>query len=402
MQPKSSFLKIMQERGFIADCTDLAALDEALMQPGQKAYVGYDLTATSLHVGHLMNIMAMRWFADCGHEPLLLTGRGTTMVGDPSFRNTARPMLPMEEIDANAHKIRSSLVSLMDGRKHQIVDNADWINEVSLMNFLRNIGSQFTVNKMLSFESVKGRLKDGGSISLIEFCYMTLQAWDFDMLSLYKGCILQMGGSDQWGNIVNGVELVRKRQSKKVFGLTTPLLTNSSGQKMGKTANGAVWLNAEQMSPYDFWQFWRNVDDADVGRFLKLFTTLPVELCEQLGAAEGAQINASKAILADHVTTMVHGEIAALDAGAQAAAVFRGTGGADQLPQFDLSVEDARLAKALVAIGFARSGKEARRAIEAGEVRVNGAMVTEAGAEVQSRDVIAQGKRRQARVVVKG
>lgn len=400
MQPKSSFLKIMQERGFIADCTDLAGLDEALTQPGQKAYVGYDLTASSLHVGHLMNIMAMRWFADCGHVPLLLTGRGTTMVGDPSFRNAARPMLSEQEIAANAHQIRSCLVALMDGRRHEVVDNAKWIQEVSLMNFLREIGSHFTVNRMMSFESVKGRLRDGGSISLIEFCYMTLQAWDFDMLALYEGCILQMGGSDQWGNIVNGVDLVRKRQSKKVFGLTTPLLTNSAGQKMGKTSNGAVWLNADMMSPYDFWQFWRNVDDADVGRFLKLFTTLPVETCELLGSAGGAALNRSKEILADHVTAMVHGEAAAQNAGAQAAAVFRGEGGDENLPSFTLGQEDARLAKAIVAVGFAKSGKEARRRIEAGEASVNGYQTLDAGLALNNGDTISLGRKRIARVSV--
>ena len=279
--PKSDFLRIIIERGFLADCTDLQALDEALLQGVVPAYIGYDATAQSLHVGHLLNIMLLRWMQKTGHKPITLMGGGTTKVGDPSFRSEERPLLTPAAIDANIASMKTVFAKYLrygDGAADAIMlNNAEWLDALNYLEFLRDIGRHFSVNRMLSFESVKSRIDREQSLSFLEFNYMILQAYDFLELRRRYGCLLQMGGSDQWGNIVNGIDLTRRVIDAQIYGLTTPLLTTSDGRKMGKSQGGAVWLNADLLSPYEFWQFWRNTTDADVGRFLKLYTELPVE-----------------------------------------------------------------------------------------------------------------------------
>ena len=278
---KSDFLHVMQSRGFLADCTDLQALDAALVTPGQTAYIGYDATAPSLHVGHQMNIMVLRWFQQTGHRPITLMGGGTTKVGDPSFRSDERPLLDAAAIDANIARIKQAFAAFVDYDSALMLNNAEWLDDLKYLDFLRDIGRHFSVNRMLSFESVKSRLDREQSLSFLEFNYMILQAYDFMELNRRHGCLLQMGGSDQWGNIVNGIDLTRRVRETEVYGLTTPLLTTSDGRKMGKSQGGAVWLNADMLSPYEYWQFWRNTTDADVGRFLKLFTELPLDECDR-------------------------------------------------------------------------------------------------------------------------
>jgi tyrosyl-tRNA synthetase len=296
--PKSDFLAVMIARGFLADCTDLQGLDEALVAGVVPAYIGYDATARSLHVGHLMNVMALRWLQKTGGKPITLMGGGTTKVGDPSFRSEERPLLTAEAIDANIASMKTvfgRLISYDDSPTGALmVNNAEWLDNLNYLSFLRDIGRHFSVNRMLSFESVKSRLDREQSLSFLEFNYMILQAYDFLELNRRYGCLLQMGGSDQWGNIVNGIDLTRRVLDREIFGLTTPLLAMSDGRKMGKSLGGAVWLNADMLSPYEFWQFWRNIPDADVGRFLKLYTELPVDECERLGALGGSESNLGK------------------------------------------------------------------------------------------------------------
>ena len=291
--PKSDFMHVMMERGFLADCTDYQALDEALVKGVVPGYIGFDATATSLHVGSLIQIMMLRWLQKTGGKPIVLMGGGTTKVGDPSFRAEERPLLTAAQIDANIGGIRRAFapyVAFGDGPKDAVmVNNAAWLDGLNYLEFLRDIGRHFSVNRMLSFESVKSRLDREQSLSFLEFNYMILQAYDFLELNRRHGCLMQMGGSDQWGNIVNGVDLTRRVSGAEVFGLTTHLLTTSDGRKMGKSAGGAVWLNAELLSPYGFWQFWRNTTDADVGRFLSLYSELPVEDCRRLGALGGVR-----------------------------------------------------------------------------------------------------------------
>ena len=293
-QPKSDFLQIMMERGFVADCTDYSRLDEALLEGGMPAYIGFDATATSLHVGSLIQIMMLRWLQKTGGKPITLMGGGTTKVGDPSFRADERPLLTPEKIDQNIAGIQKVFAAYMtygEGPSDALmINNAEWLDELNYLDFLRDIGRHFSVNRMLSFESVKSRLDREQSLSFLEFNYMILQAYDFLELNRRYGCLLQMGGSDQWGNIVNGIDLTRRVLDHEIYGLTSPLLTTSDGKKMGKSQDGAVWLNADMRSPYEFWQFWRNTTDADVGRFLKLYTELPVDECERLGALGGAEI----------------------------------------------------------------------------------------------------------------
>ncbi|HJO50643.1 MAG TPA: tyrosine--tRNA ligase, partial [Sulfitobacter pontiacus] len=304
--PKSDFIRIMMERGFLADCTDYQGLDDALINGAVPAYIGYDATAKSLHVGHLMNIMVLRWLQKCGGKPITLMGGGTTKVGDPSFRSDERPLLDNAAIDANIagmQQVFEKYLSYGDGDSDAIMlNNAEWLDNLNYLEFLRDIGRHFSVNRMLSFESVKSRLDREQSLSFLEFNYMILQAYDFLELNRRYGCLLQMGGSDQWGNIVNGIDLTRRVLDQEIFGLTTPLLTTSDGRKMGKSQGGAIWLNGDMLSPYEFWQFWRNTTDADTGKFLKIFTELPVEECDRLGALEGSDINAAKIILANEVT----------------------------------------------------------------------------------------------------
>ena len=329
IRPKSDFLDVMVARGYLQDCTDLAGLDERLIAGVVPTYIGYDATAKSLHVGHLLNIMMLRWLQKTGHKPITLMGGGTTKVGDPSFRSDERPLLTPAEIAANIATMRGVFAKYLDygpGLTGAIMlDNADWLDALNYLEFLRDIGRHFSVNRMLSFESVKSRLDRDQSLSFLEFNYMILQAYDFLELHRREGCLLQMGGSDQWGNIVNGIDLTRRVAGAEVFGLTSPLLTTTDGAKMGKSAGGAVWLNAEMLSPYAFWQFWRNTADADVGRFLKLYTELPVEECDRLGRLGGAEINAAKIILANEVTTLCHGAEAAAEAETAAKALFSTT-----------------------------------------------------------------------------
>ncbi|MCA8881898.1 MAG: tyrosine--tRNA ligase [Rhodobacteraceae bacterium] len=383
--PKSEFLNVMRERGFMADCTDLEGLDAALMAGVVPAYIGYDATAASLHVGHLLNIMMLRWLQKTGHRPITLMGGGTTKVGDPSFRSEERPLLTPDQIDANIAGMKQVFARYLDYGENGalMLNNAEWLDGLNYLDFLRDIGRHFSVNRMLSFESVKSRLDREQSLSFLEFNYMILQAYDF--LELYRryGCLLQMGGSDQWGNIVNGIDLTRRVLDREIFGLTSPLLTTSDGRKMGKSAGGAVWLNAEMLSPYEFWQFWRNTTDADVGRFLKLYTELPVAECDRLGALDGAEINEAKIRLANEVTALLHGPDAAAAAEATAREVFEKGGVGEDLPTLTLTAEEVgdgiSVVQLIVRSGLAKSGKEAKRLIADNGARIDDSPLTDAG-----------------------
>lgn len=301
---KSDFINIISERGFINQCTDLEKLDLWLENKNRNAYIGFDATADSLHVGHLVSLMAMRWFKKTGNNPLMLIGGGTSLVGDPSFRNTSRPILTSEEISKNINQIKESSQLII--KDMEIQNNNDWLKNINLLDFLRDIGSQFTISKMVSFESVKNRLNDG--LTFMEFTYMLLQAFDFFELSKKRDCFIQMGGSDQWGNIINGIELIRRKNEKEAFGLTFPLLSTADGQKMGKTANGAVWLSKAKLSNFEFWQFWRNINDKDINKFLLLFTELPIKEINKLSKLSGQDCNIAKEILANEVTKIVRGQ----------------------------------------------------------------------------------------------
>ncbi|WP_106744411.1 tyrosine--tRNA ligase [Yoonia maritima] len=378
--PKSEFMSVMMTRGFLADCTDYQALDEALSKGVVPAYIGFDATASSLHVGSLIQIMMLRWLQKTGHKPITLMGGGTTKVGDPSFRADERPLLGPEQIDANIAGIKKVFAAYIDydtetPNQALMLNNAEWLDELNYLDFLRDIGRHFSINRMLSFESVKSRLDREQSLSFLEFNYMILQAYDFLELNRRYGCLLQMGGSDQWGNIVNGIDLTRRVLDHEIYGLTSPLLTTSDGKKMGKSQSGAVWLNADMLSPYEFWQFWRNTTDADTGRFLKLYTELPVEECDRLGALEGSEINAAKIILANEVTTLLHGAEAAKAAEATAREVFEKGGVGDDLPTLTLSADELgdgiSIVQIFVRSGLSGSGKEAKRLIAENGARVN-------------------------------
>lgn len=382
-RPKSPFLTVMVERGYLADCTDLQALDDALIEGPVTAYIGYDATAASLHVGHLLNIMMLRWFQKTGNKPITLMGGGTTKVGDPSFRSEERPLLGPEQIQSNIDGMAQVFARYLDygDGAAMMLNNAEWLDGLNYLDFLRDIGRHFSVNRMLSFESVKSRLDREQSLSFLEFNYMILQAYDF--LELYRryGCRLQMGGSDQWGNIVNGIDLTRRVLDAEIWGLTSPLLTTSDGRKMGKSAGGAVWLNGAMLSPYEFWQFWRNTTDADVGRFLKLYTELPVAECDRLGALEGQAINDAKIVLANEVTTLLHGAEAAASAEATARQVFEqgGTGADLELVAMPASAFEGGLSvvQMLAQSGLTASGKEAKRLIAEGGLRLNNDAVSD-------------------------
>ncbi|MGR3482010.1 tyrosine--tRNA ligase [Salipiger marinus] len=385
--PKSDFMRVMMERGYLADCTDYQSLDEALSQGVVTAYIGYDATAKSLHVGHLLNIMMLRWLQKTGHRPITLMGGGTTKVGDPSFRADERPLLTPDQIDANIDGMKQVFAKYLtygDGATEALMlNNAEWLDGLNYLEFLRDIGRHFSVNRMLAFESVKSRLDREQSLSFLEFNYMILQAYDFLELNRRYGCVLQMGGSDQWGNIINGIDLTRRVLDAQIFGLTSPLLTTSDGRKMGKSQGGAMWLNADMLSPYEFWQFWRNTTDADVGRFLKLYTELPLEECNRLAALEGSDINAAKIVLANEVTTLCHGAEAAAAAEATAHEVFEKGGVGDDLPTVELSAaelgEGLSIVQLIVRAGLAKSGKEAKRLIVENGARLDDAPLTDAG-----------------------
>jgi tyrosyl-tRNA synthetase len=411
--PKSEFLRVMFERGFVADCTDYQALDEALIKGVVPAYIGYDATAPSLHVGHLMNIMVLRWLRKTGHKPITLMGGGTTKVGDPSFRSEERPLLTPAAIDANIAGLKRVFARYLDYSDAPngaiMLNNAEWLDNLNYLDFLRDIGRHFSVNRMLSFESVKSRLDREQSLSFLEFNYMILQAYDFLELNRRYGCLLQMGGSDQWGNIVNGIDLTRRVIDREIYGLTTPLLTTSDGRKMGKSAAGAVWLNGEMLSPYEFWQFWRNTTDADVGRFLKIFTELPVEECDRLGALGGAEINAAKVLLANLATGLLHGTEAAATAEATARDVFEKGGIGEDLPTVRLAPSELAdgigIVQLFVRAGLAASGKDAKRLIAEGGARLNDEPVLDAGLRIGAGELaepvkLTAGRKRHALVVI--
>ncbi len=414
--PKSDFVAVMMERGFLADCTDYQGLDDALLQGVRPAYIGFDATAKSLHVGSLIQIMMLRWFQKTGHQPITLMGGGTTKVGDPSFRADERPLLTEAQIDDNIAGIKKVFSAYIDydsdaPNKALMLNNAEWLDGLNYLEFLRDIGRHFSVNRMLSFESVKSRLDREQSLSFLEFNYMILQAYDFMELNNRYGCILQMGGSDQWGNIVNGIDLTRRTIDHEVYGLTSPLLTTSDGKKMGKTADGAVWLNADMRSPYEFWQFWRNTTDADVGRFLKLYTELPVEECERIGALQGSEINEGKVILANEVTTLLHGAEAAAAAEATAREVFEKGGVGDDLPTLSLSPADLgdgiSIVQLIVKSGLAKSGKDAKRLIAENGAKIDDQPLTDAGLMIDAGALsspikLSAGKKRHALVRLDG
>ncbi len=409
--PKSEFIATITARGFVADCTDLQELDERFHKETVTGYIGFDLTATSLHIGNLVQIMLLRWMQKTGHRPITLMGGGTTKVGDPSGKDEMRKILSVEQINIHADGIRkvfANYISYGDGPTDSpLVNNAEWLDELKYIEFLRDIGKHFTINRLLAFESVKSRLDREQALSFIEFNYMLLQSYDF--LELYRrhGCILQMGGSDQWGNIVSGADLIRRVEHADAFGLTTPLVTRSDGKKMGKSADGAVWLNEDMMSSYDFWQWWRNVDDADVGKFLKMFTEMPIEECERLGALGGAEINDAKIILANEVTSLCRGGDAAQAAEATAREVFERGGVGDDLPTLELSAGDLSdgisVAQLFVRAGLAKSGKEAKRLIAEHGARLDDVPVSDAGQMIHADGLgapikLSAGKKRHALV----
>lgn len=411
-KPKSEFLRVMETRGFLSDCTDMEGLDEALLNGIVPAYIGFDATASSLHVGSLIQIMMLRWLQKTGHQPLVLMGGGTSKVGDPSFRADERALMDDAKIASNMEgikKVFTNYVTFGDGPSDaKMLNNAEWLDGLNYLTFLRDIGRFFSINRMLSFESVKQRIDREQSLSFLEFNYMILQAYDFMELNRLHGCMLQMGGSDQWGNIVNGIDLTRRVSQKAVFGLTSPLLATADGKKMGKSQDGAVWLNADMRSPYEFWQFWRNTLDADVTRFLKLYTELPIEECERLGSLEGSDINEAKIILANEVTTLAHGVDAARTAAATAKEVFEKGGVGDDLPTVTLDAEDIgengiSIVQLFVKSGLAPSGKEAKRTIASGGAKMNDKVVTDAGRMVSRESItgrikLSSGKKRHALV----
>jgi tyrosyl-tRNA synthetase len=378
----SSLLKLLDERGYIHQLTDAAALDALAGKEVVSAYIGFDATAPSLHVGSLVQIMMLRRLQQAGHRPIVLMGGGTTKVGDPSGKDESRKLLTNEEINANIAGIRrvfERFLSFGGGASDAImVNNADWLDTLEYIPFLREVGRHFTINRMLTFDSVRLRLDREQPLTFLEFNYMILQAYDFLELSRRVGCRAQMGGSDQWGNIVNGIELARRIDGTELFGVTTPLITTADGSKMGKTAQGAVWLDEALLSPYDYWQFWRNTQDADVGRFLKLFTDLPLDEIARLENLPGAEINEAKIVLATEATAMLHGRQAAEAAARTAAETFAGGGLGEDLPTLSLG-EGMNIAHALTALGFTPSNKEAKRKIAEGAVRLDEVTVNDPG-----------------------
>src|SRR5260221_4985676 len=382
---KSDFLKILQERGFIHQCSDFEGLDALAAKGEAIAYVGYDCTAPSLHIGNYLTMMMLHWLQESGNKPITLMGGGTTMVGDPSGKDESRAIRSVEEIEANKASIRGVFAKVLRyGSGHSdaiMLDNAEWLTKLNWIEMLRDIGRHFSVNRMLTMDSVRLRLEREQEMSFIEFNYMVCQAYDFVELSRRTGCRLQMGGSDQWGNIVNGVDLGRRMGTPQLFALTTPLLTTASGAKMGKTAKGAIWLNAEECSPYDFWQYWRNVEDADVAKFLKLFTILPLDEIVRFGALKDNEINEAKKVLATEATALLHGRDAAETAAETARRTFEQGDLAAGLPSVTLARSELQagvgLLNALVRAGLVSSNGEGRRQIKAGGVRVNDTPVSD-------------------------
>ena len=411
--PKSDFLKIMIERGFVAECTDYEGLDNSILNGNIAAYIGFDATAQSLHVGSLIQIMMLRWLQKTGGQPITLMGGGTTKVGDPSFRADERPLLSEAQIEGNISGIKKVFSAYLDyGEKPNdalMINNDEWLSNLNYLEFLRDIGRHFSVNRMLSFESVKSRLDREQSLSFLEFNYMILQAYDFYELNKRYNCKLQMGGSDQLGNIINGMELTRRISDERVFGLTSPLLTTSDGKKMGKSQDGAIWLNANMLSPYEFWQFWRNTTDADVARFLKLYTELPLDECSRLEKLEGSEVNDAKIILANEVTALLHGRDAALTAAQTSSEVFEKGGIGEDLPTISFRENEISdgvpIVQAFVKAGLAKSGKEAKRLIAENGARLDDKLVTNTNlvltAKMLTKPVkLSAGKKRHALVTL--
>ena len=382
----SPLLRLLETRGYIHQATDAAGLDALATKQIVPGYIGFDATAPSLHVGSLVQIMLLRRLQQTGHKPIVLMGGGTTKVGDPSGKDESRKLLTSEGIQANIASIRQVFeryLTFGDGPTDAVlVDNDAWLSQLGYVDLLRDVGPHFTINRMLTFDSVKLRLDREQPLTFLEFNYMILQAYDFRELALRHACRLQMGGSDQWGNIVNGIELTRRMEGKEVFGLTTPLLTTADGAKMGKTAAGAVWLNEDALPAYDFWQYWRNTDDRDVGRFLRLFTDLPLDEIARLEALGGSEINAAKVVLANAVTCLCRGEAAAEAAQATAEATFAGGGVGIDLPVLALPADGMTVIDALVGIGFAASRGEAKRLITGGGARLDGVSITDESAQI--------------------
>jgi len=378
---QSSLLRLLEERGYIHQLTDAEGLDALAAKQVVPGYIGFDATAPSLHIGSLVQIMMLRRLQQTGHKPVVLMGGGTTRIGDPTGRDESRKMLSDETIEANIASIRTIFARLLkfgDGPTDAVmVNNHDWLGQLGYIELLQQVGTHFTVNRMLTFDSVRLRLEREQPMTFLEFNYMILQGYDFRHLAKESAVRLQMGGSDQWGNIVNGVELGRRMDGAELFGLTTPLLTTADGAKMGKTAAGAVWLNEDALPAYDFWQYWRNCDDRDVGRFLRLFTDLPLDEIARLEALEGSEINAAKVVLANEVTRLCRGEEAAEASAATAAATFAGGGLGAELPVFALPPEGLSIVDALVGIGFATSRGEAKRLVTGGGARVDGVAITD-------------------------
>ncbi|UPK23632.1 tyrosine--tRNA ligase [Bradyrhizobium sp. 195] len=382
---KSDFLNTLQERGFIHQCSDFEGLDALAAKGEATAYVGYDCTARSLHIGNYLTMMMLHWLQESGNKPITLMGGGTTMVGDPSGKDETRAMRTVTEIEANKESIRGVFAKVLrygEGKSDAVMlDNAEWLTKLNWIEMLRDVGRHFSVNRMLTMDSVRLRLEREQEMSFIEFNYMVCQAYDFVELAKRTGCKLQMGGSDQWGNIIMGVDLGRRMGTHQLFALTTPLLTTASGAKMGKTAQGAVWLNADQFSPYDFWQYWRNTEDADVGKFLKLFTTLPIAEIKKLEGLGGSEINEAKKVLATEATALLHGRDAANEAAETARRTFEEGALAESLPTVEIprGELDAGLGvlNAFVKAGLVASNGEARRQIKGGGLRVNDQPVTD-------------------------
>lgn len=397
--PKSEFLRVLLERGFVHQCSDYEGVDAKALAGDLTAYIGFDCTAASLHVGSLLQIMMMHWLQKSGNKVIALMGDGTTRVGDPSGKDASRQLLTVEQIQANKDGIKSvfeKFLTFGTAPKDAImVSNDDWLAKLNYIDFLRDVGRHFSVNRMLSMDSVKTRLERDQELSFLEFNYMCLQAYDFVELNRRYGCVMQMGGSDQWGNIVTGTDLGRRLGTGQLYALTSPLLTTASGAKMGKTAAGAVWLNADMLSPYDYWQFWRNTEDRDVGRFLKLFTALPMDEIARLEALDGAGINEAKKVLANEATALLHGRAAADAAAETARKTFEEGALATSLPTIEIAqaelAEGLGVAAAFVKAGLVASNGEARRQIKGGGLRVNDVAVSDEQAKLSPADITVEG-----------
>jgi tyrosyl-tRNA synthetase len=395
---QSDLLRLLETRGYIHQLTDAEGLDALAAKQVVPGYIGFDPTAPSLHVGHLVSIMMLRQLQKAGHKPIVLMGGGTGKIGDPSFKDEARKLLTTENIAENVGSIKrvfERFLTFGDGPTDAIMlDNAEWLDRLEYIPFLRDIGQHFSVNRMLSFDSVKMRLDREQSLSFLEFNYMILQAYDFLELSRRSECRLQMGGSDQWGNIVNGVELARRVDGTQVFGLTTPLLTNADGTKMGKTVGGAVWLNEDQLSSYDYWQFWRNTADADVANRLRLFTDLPMDEVDRLAALQGAEINEAKKILANEATALCRGADAATMAAQTARKTFEEGASGANLPTVSIGTDGLNIVQGTTALGFATSNKEVRRKLAEGAIKVNGAVVSDPAMTLKVGDKVSFGAKK--------